>query len=56
MSSSSPSLPQALVDEFKKLMIEEAAAARDLPKHLINAGLLESALFTVLSSLWSGGE
>jgi hypothetical protein len=54
MCSSSPSLPQALVDEFKKLMIEEASAAREWSNCLISAGSdkhqLETALFMVLSS------
>ena len=54
-TSSSPSLPQALLDEFKDEMIEEASAAKEWSERLINAGsvedLLQTVLFQVLSSL-----
>jgi hypothetical protein len=56
MSSSSPSLPQALVDEFKTRMIQEASAADDWSHRLISAGSnkdqLQRALFAVLYSYW----
>ena len=55
MCSSSPSLPQVLVDNFKKQMIAEASSAKHWSESLINAGShknLEFALFNVLSSSW----
>ena len=55
MCSSSPSLPQVLVDNFKKEMIAEASSAH-LSERLINAGSdknLEYALFNVLLTSWT---
>ena len=54
MSSSSPSLPQVLVDKFKKRMM--ASDAEDWSHRLIRAGSnkdqLQRVLFSVLYSYW----
>ena len=54
MSSSSPSLPQALVDKFKKRMM--ASDAEDWSHRLIraesNKDQLQRVLFSVLYSYW----
>ena len=56
MCSSSPSVPQALVDEFKKQMTEEASDVEDWSDRLISAGSDKNKLAKVLFAVfrWSG--